>query len=507
MSLLPALALVAPVAMLAACISPGLRDRIAGKLAFASAPAALLLGAAALLWTCVAITLSAWLRERADRGRVAVWWLLTLTGSFGVFMAADLVGFYLMFALVSLPAYGLIVDDASVSARRAGGIYIALAVLGEAFLLMAFILLAQAAPGSLLIRDTVAALPGSPWPNAACALLILGFGLKIGLVPLHVWMPLSYTAAPVPMAAVLSGAAVKAGIIGLIRFLPLGAALPGWGETLVFVGFVSAFYGVAIGMTQRNSKTILAYSSVSQMGLTAAVLGMGLAHRDAGVALAVGFYAAHHVLVKGGLFLVIGLAGRIAPPKRFLVVLLPAWIIGLGLAGFPLTGGAVAKAAIKGPLGDGLVGALGALSAAGTALLMLHFLARLAATPRPESAVSGRMAGPWLAVAFAAIISPWMFFSAIGAGDWSDVLSAKALWSGLWPILLGVAAALLLRGRRLPMVPAGDLVVVLERATAALPRIGEAVERLDTSLRRWPVAGLSLLLLVAGLGLALLAGG
>ena len=83
-------------------------------------------------------------------------------------------------------------------------------------------------------------------------------------------MPLAYTAAPIPAAAVLSGAAVKAGVIGLIRFLPFGAALPGWGEALAWAGFVSAFYGVAIGLTQQDPKTVLAYSSISQMGVIAA---------------------------------------------------------------------------------------------------------------------------------------------------------------------------------------------------------------------------------------------
>ena len=118
-------------------------------------------------------------------------------------------------------------------------------------------------------------------------------------------MPLAYTAAPIPAAAVLSGAGVKAGVIGLIRFLPLGAALAGWGEALAWLGFISAFYGVAIGVTQRNPKTILAYSSISQMGVIAAALGMasrGRSRRGADVA----FYAANHVLVKAALFLTVG---------------------------------------------------------------------------------------------------------------------------------------------------------------------------------------------------------
>jgi formate hydrogenlyase subunit 3/multisubunit Na+/H+ antiporter MnhD subunit len=151
---------------------------------------------------------------------------------------------------------------------------------------MAFVFMAQATPdGSLAIRDTVAALPGSPRRDAMLALLILGFGLKIGLVPLHVWMPLVYTAAPIPAAAVLSGAAVKAGLIGFIRFLPLGVAMPRWGEALAVAGIFSAFYGVLVGITQQNPKTVLAYSSISQMGLLAAALGIGLAAGDNGAEL------------------------------------------------------------------------------------------------------------------------------------------------------------------------------------------------------------------------------
>ena len=114
-------------------------------------------------------------------------------------------------------------DDDDDAAQRAGGVYMAFTVLGEAFLLMGFVLLAAGEPnGSLQIRDVVAALPQSPWCDAALGFTVAGFALKIGIVPAHGWMPLTYTAAPIPAASVLSGAAVKAGVIGLIRFLPLG---------------------------------------------------------------------------------------------------------------------------------------------------------------------------------------------------------------------------------------------------------------------------------------------
>ena len=87
-------------------------------------------------------------------------------------------------------------------------------LLGEAFLLIGFVLLVPAGPsGACSSAMPPLALSTSPWHDVTLAFLILGFGLKIGLVPLHVWMPLAYTAAPIAAAAALSGAAVKAGVI------------------------------------------------------------------------------------------------------------------------------------------------------------------------------------------------------------------------------------------------------------------------------------------------------
>jgi hypothetical protein len=280
-----AAALGAPLVLLAACLSRKLRRRALALLWFAPLPAlaaalmvmggaplafdqpalrvslfldtpgAMLLAVVALLWIATSAYAFADVRGKPNAELFAVCWLLTLIGSLGVFIAADLLTFYLVYALVSIPAFGLIAHDSGAEARRAGGVYMAFTVLGEAFLLMGFALLAAAEPsGSLRIADVMAALPGSPWRDAALALTIAGFGLKIALVPMHGWMPLAYTAAPIPAATVLSGAAVKAGVIGLIRFLPFESALPGWGDALAVLGLFSAFYGVAIGNHATKSE-------------------------------------------------------------------------------------------------------------------------------------------------------------------------------------------------------------------------------------------------------------
>jgi formate hydrogenlyase subunit 3/multisubunit Na+/H+ antiporter MnhD subunit len=462
-------------------------------------PGGLLLMAAALVWLIVSMFALKEGQGRANADRFAISWLLTMTGSLGVFIAADLLTFYLVYALVSVPAYYLVAHDEDPASRCAGGVYMAFALLGEAVLLIAFVMLAAGEPsGSLQIRDVVAALPASPWREAALALIVVGFGMKIALVPLHGWMPLTYAAAPIPAAAVLSGAAVKAGVIGLIRFLPLGAAFPGWGEALTWIGFISAFYGVAIGVTQRDAKTMLAYSSVSQMGVIAAAFGMALANANQGAATEVAFYAANHVLVKAALFLSVGAVAALDGRARNLALIVAA-LLGLSLAGLPLTGGALAKLALKDLFGDGAAGVASQLSAAATTALMLMFIMRLARLPRPTDTPSFGRLWSWVALAAAALLVPSLMVPAVGEA--ADALALDKLMDAIWPMLLGavLAAALWAAENRLPRIPTGDIVVAEEAAFHRLTPLGAAFERADRDVRQWPAAGLALLVIALAL--------
>jgi formate hydrogenlyase subunit 3/multisubunit Na+/H+ antiporter MnhD subunit len=422
----------------------------------------------------------------------------------------DLLTFYIAFAIVSLAAWGLVAHDDTPSAHRAGVLYIGLAVFGEVCLLLAFALLAAYAPGSsIAIQDVVAALPENPARHYIVGLLITGFGLKAGLLPLHVWLPIAHPAAPMPASAVLSGAIIKAGVIGLILFLPVDPGLTGWGTALTVIGLLTAYYAVAVGITQQNPKTVLAYSSVSQMGGVVAILGMGLATGNAAAAMAAAFLAAHHVLVKGALFLSVGVAAR-SSGRRTWTLLVPAGLLALALGGLPLTGGALAKLAAKTPLGDGLVAILVTLAAAGTTLLMLHFVFRLADT-RAESPPATAKVGllvPWLLMASLAVTLPLLLAPGFVDVTVADSLDPKALWSASWPVLLGVALVVGLRrfGALLPRVPEGDLVVLGSGAGRVGRSLGDVIERVERRLRDWHTAGVSLLVLAIVLGAALVAG-
>jgi formate hydrogenlyase subunit 3/multisubunit Na+/H+ antiporter MnhD subunit len=533
--------LAVPIAMLFACLLQPVRDRMLTWLALAPAPGLLaamlatenpslildesrlrftlmldapgrmLLGVAALLWIASGAYAAAYLKGKPNGARFAVCWLLTLTGSLGVFITADLASFYIAFALVSLAAYGLVVHDGTPHARYAGVVYLVLAVIGEILLLLAFALLAAAVPAdSLAIRDAVAVLPTSPWRGMAMGLLIAGFGVKAGLLPLHVWLPIAHPAAPMPASAVLSGAIIKAGIIGLIRFLPFESALPEWGAALAALGLLTAFYGVAVGLTQVNPKTVLAYSSMSQMGVVATVLGMALAAGHDDAVIGATFYAAFHVLTKGALFLAVGVVA-VSGLRRYWTTLVPVGVLALSFGGLPLTGGFLAKLAVKAPLGEGFVGHLATASAIGSALLMTHFLHRLVSAARPEPKASAPLglSLPWLAMAFASVAVPWTLFGVAGIGAIADALSPAALWSATWPVLTGLLLGIGLTrwGRFLPRVPEGDLVILEVRAARAILTWGAPLERVEGVFRHWTIAGLSLLAVALMLGVALFGSG
>jgi len=502
---LPGLLPFAPIPALAAALFGGYGSSLelgnaAFTLTFALDPAgAMLLGVAALLWIFAGSYAAQDLRDKPNTGGFVVCWLLTLTGCIGVFLAADLIGFYFLLAVLSVGASGLVLQGKDPTALPAGAVYLGLALLAEAFVLAGLALLAAATPdGSLLIRDAAAAIVTSPARDLTLGLLIIGLGMKAGLVPLHFWMPLAYGEAPIPAAAVLSGAVVKASILALIRFLPLDVALPDFGLPLATIGLFGALYGVAVGITQSDPKHVLAYSSVSQMGFVVAVVGMGLAAGDDGTALAAAFYCAHHLLVKGGLFLAVGVIAATGR-RRLWPMLLPAAFIALGLGGLPLTGGALTKYAVKDLLGDGVAGTVALVSSVATTLLMLHFLRRLMQTQHfdADARAPTGLVWPWLATALASVAVPWALYLQVPIDTLPKALAPTALWSSLWPVLVGAALAVGLDRvwSYLPRIPVGDVGAVLRPLQRTGAAAGVLLESADTFVRRWAIACIALVVL------------
>eukprot|EP01035_Chromulina_nebulosa_P057631 gene57631-78962_t len=125
-----------------------------------------------------------------------------MAGNLGLVLAQDAASFYVFFALMSFASYGLVVHSRTPEALHAGRVYLALVVLGE-LALFAAIALAWQAAGSLNFADIGPALAVSPWRDAVIGLTLVGFGIKVGALPLHVWLPLAHPVAPTPASAVL----------------------------------------------------------------------------------------------------------------------------------------------------------------------------------------------------------------------------------------------------------------------------------------------------------------
>jgi hypothetical protein len=191
------------------------------------------------------------------------------------------------------------------------------------------------------------------------------------------------------------------------------------------------------------------------------------------------------------------------------LVLVPAAVLALGLGGLPLTGGALAKLAMKPVMGDGIVGVLATLSAIGSTLLMLHFLRRMwSGSEQTEIAEAPALVWPWLATALAAAVLPWMLFSSVTYDSLRSALAPAEIWEALWPVLLGALASLALWrwSRLLPRIPAGDLLAADKGLVHLASASGAAMEKIDEHLREWPVASALLLGLAIILSVSTLVG-
>jgi hydrogenase-4 component B len=148
--------------------------------------------------------------------------------------------------------------------------------------------------------------------NAAFVLFLIGFGIKAGIVPLHIWLPAAHPVAPSNVSAFLSGMLIKTGIYGLARvwFDFLGAPPLWWGVTVLIIGTASALLGVLYALMEHDLKRLLAYHSIENIGIILIGFGAALlfqtAHQPALAALALiaGLYhTLNHATFKSLLFL------------------------------------------------------------------------------------------------------------------------------------------------------------------------------------------------------------
>lgn len=256
----------------------------------------------------------------ASRGHVpaapARFFFLVLVAAMALLVCArNAVLFMAAWETMALSAFGLVsCEHDKPEVRKAGLLYLLCTHVGSLCLLALFALLGRNA-GSLEFGAFAAAPALTDARRTAVFLLALvGFGMKAGFMPLHIWLQEAHPAAPSHASAAMSGIMIEMGIYGLLRLLSLSGPVPaGAALLLVVLGLVSALFGIMFAMVQRDLKRLLAYSSIENIGIILTGMGLGcygLAAGSPSLAL-LGFSGAilhtiNHGIFKSLLFLSAG---------------------------------------------------------------------------------------------------------------------------------------------------------------------------------------------------------
>lgn len=335
---------------------------------------------ASILWVAAVAHSSDYMFHESKRTRFFSFLMIAESAIMGVFMAHDFFSLFVFFELMSLAAYFLIVHSETLSAQRAAKKYLIMSLMGSLSLLMGvFLYLSYSGTVDFVPPPGSAHLNG-PLSLIALICMIAGFGVKAGIVPLHVWLPDAHPVAPSPASALLSGVIIKVGAYGILRMIAsfyyvpvaseagehgivtiinagnsLSASAQSLGFALILIAMVTMFTGMVLAVIQDDIKRTLAYSSISQIGFI--LLGVGcLAYlgEEGATGLAGSLYhIMNHAFFKGCLFLVTGsILYRTRELNMFklrglwrkmpLTTLL--WCVAaLGIMGIPLFNGFVSK--------------------------------------------------------------------------------------------------------------------------------------------------------------------
>ncbi|HWW01262.1 MAG TPA: hydrogenase 4 subunit B [Candidatus Acidoferrum sp.] len=256
---------------------------------------------------------------RKNVGILAAFYNLLLLATTLVFSASNAFFFLIAWEIMALTAYCLVSFEHEKPETRSGGVlYFIMSHIGTGCLILGFLLLFQAAGGASpndYSFDRFRSLGEQLSPdgrNAAFLLFLIGFGVKAGIIPFHIWLPEAHPVAPSNISALLSGVLIKTGIYGLTRVLFdfLGTPPNWWGVTVLSIGTISAVLGVLYALMEHDLKRLLAYHSIENIGIILMGLGASLmflhTHHPvlAALALIAGLYhTINHAIFKALLFL------------------------------------------------------------------------------------------------------------------------------------------------------------------------------------------------------------
>ena len=266
--------------------------------------------AAAVMWLCTAWASPEYFHHAERRARYYMFYLWTLGALMGVFLAGDLLTLFVFFEIMSFTSYVWVAQNETPEALRASETYLFIAVIGGLTMLVGLFLL-YSAVGTLTLEGIAGNAEslslGRRLAIGIC--LLVGFGAKAGMFPLHIWLPKAHPVAPAPASALLSGILTKSGVFGVIAVTCyLFEGVNTWGRLLLVPAVITMTLGALLAVFSTDLKRTLACSSMSQIGfiLTGVAMLNLLGHHGAIAAWGAALHIINHSLIKLTLFIVAG---------------------------------------------------------------------------------------------------------------------------------------------------------------------------------------------------------
>ena len=229
------------------------------------------------MWMCTTVFSKEYFAHYRNRSRYYLFMLMTEGATVAVFCSGDILTLFTFFEVMAFTSYVMVIHDEKPGALRASDTYTYLNVFGGLVTLMGIFLLYRTI-GTLeidKIRDACAAVTERKYLYWAAGLMIVGFGGKSGMFPLHVWLPKAHPVAPAPASALLSGVLTKTGVYGIIiisAHMMFGDWV--WGCCLLAIAVITMFGGAFLALFSVDLKRTLACSSMSQIGFILTAISM-----------------------------------------------------------------------------------------------------------------------------------------------------------------------------------------------------------------------------------------
>ena len=337
--------------------------------------------------------------------------LLMMAGMTGVAFAGDFFTLFIFWEMMAISSYVLV---AFLKHRwapiEAGFKYLIMSATAGAFLLLSMSLL-YGLTGTLNFAYLSASIRGAaptPWLLLLLSTLLIGFGVKAAIVPLHTWLPDAHPEAPSPISALLSGVVIETGLYAMTRVFYLIFPPGLFGVMMATLALITMTFANILALLQDDIKRMLAYSSIAQMGYMLIGVSTGTAYGIMGTFL----HVLNHSLMKGLAFLAAGnivhetgtrdIKKLVGVGRRMPYTAFALFIALLGLGGVPSTNGFISKFILfSSAIGAGmpLLAVAGVLNSALSMAYYLRVLKTLVSTPEEELEV-GEPPLPMLAVPF-----------------------------------------------------------------------------------------------------------